>query len=90
LAKLKVWNGRVFHRVRGYPNGIPALVCATSQAKAAEVVGESLHEFRKWWTLTPREDYIAAARQQPETLLVPKLLVEWVPVDKHEPPPTIS
>jgi hypothetical protein len=71
MRKLKVYGGRFHHRGKVYR----AVVAASSQREVARIAEVSLHEVSTYWSETGNAAEIAAARKQPETLLLhPK---EW-------------
>lgn len=62
MARLKVFGGLVHVGARGQCRTI---VAATSQAKAAEAIGESVSHLRGWWSATGNTDELAAALPKP-------------------------
>ena len=62
MAKMKVFGGLVHRGSRGQ---VRTVVAATSQAKAAEAVGENLSAFRGWWSETGNKDELAVAFGKP-------------------------
>jgi hypothetical protein len=62
MAKMKVFGGLVHMGARGQ---VRTIVAATSQANAAEAVGETLNGFRGWWSETGNKDELATALDRP-------------------------
>lgn len=66
MAKLKVYGGLIHMGKRGQ---LRTIVAATSQQKAAELVGCTVSEIRNWWEVTENEKELAAALAQPGVVL---------------------
>ncbi len=63
--KLKVFGGMHFREGRC----VRAVIAATSQKKAARIIGVSMYGFRGYWTETGNKDEIALALQYPNTVV---------------------
>lgn len=62
MARMKVFGGLVHMGIRGQCRTI---VAATSQAKAAAAVGETLSGFRGWWCETGNASELEVALANP-------------------------
>ena len=66
-AKLKVFGSCNFVIDRTTDR---VVIAATSQKRAAELLGVSLYDFKQFWSETGNEEEIKAAMAKPETILI--------------------
>jgi hypothetical protein len=66
MKKLKVFGGLTV--VKG--KQVRTIVATTSKKKAAELVGESIHQINTWWEETGNATEVAVATAKPDTVFV--------------------
>lgn len=71
MARLKVFSGTIHYRVAS--KQLSAIVATTSQKEAARIARTSVHDIRRFWSVTANEAAVAAATAQPGKLLVRRL-----------------
>lgn len=70
-ARVKVFGGMVT-RIGLSHRQMRAIVACSSQAKAAQIVGESIGAIQKYWSVTGNPAEVVAANRRPGVLLVAK------------------
>lgn len=71
---LKVWGGQTFVKGKQYRT----IVAASSQTKAAKLVGESMYHFREYWEETGNKVELATALAKPGVVFIEVRPGEWV------------
>jgi hypothetical protein len=66
MRKLKVFGGLT----KANGRQVRTIVATISKKKAAELIGESIHEINVWWEETGNKTEVAVATSKPDTVFV--------------------